>query len=443
MIFEILLTLGLVLLNGFFVAAEFSIVKVRYSQIHLKAEQGNKYAKRSEYIINHLDTYLSATQLGITFASLGLGWVGEPIVSKGISNLMVLFSIEISDELLHRISLPIGFLVITVLHIVFGELAPKSLAIRKAEATTLAISYPLYWFFMIFRPFIWLMNAMSNFFLKMIGIKPVGEQEIHSVDELRLLVDQSKAGGELQAGNYEIIKNAFDFTDHVAKQIMVPRNQVFALDIELPLEEIIREILDNSYSRVPVFQDSIDNIIGIVYAKDIFRSQNINSETNIKDILHPVFYVYETKRISQILTDFQKQHLHMAVVIDEFGGTQGVITLEDILEELVGEIQDEDDDERQVVEKMADGSYVILATHSLLDINELLPIPLPVNENYNSLSGLLLFNFNRIPKLNEKLLFKNYEFTISKLQRRTIQSVTLRYIEKTENSSKDFLDVIT
>ena len=159
--------------------------------------------------------------------------------------------------------------------------------------------------------------------------------------------------------------------------------------------------------------------------------------------MHPVFYVYETKRISQILTDFQKQHLHMAVVIDEFGGTQGVITLEDILEELVGEIQDEDDDERQVVEKMADGSYVILATHSLLDINELLPIPLPVNENYNSLSGLLLFNFNRIPKLNEKLLFKNYEFTISKLQRRTIQSVTLRYIEKTENSSKDFLDVIT
>jgi CBS domain containing-hemolysin-like protein len=443
MIFEILLTLGLVLLNGFFVAAEFSIVKVRYSQIHLKAAQGNKYAKRSEYIINHLDTYLSATQLGITFASLGLGWVGEPIVSKGISNLMVLFSIEISDDLLHRISLPIGFLIITVLHIVFGELAPKSIAIRKAEATTLAISYPLYWFFIVFRPFIWLMNSLSNIFLNIIGIRPVGEHEIHSVEELRLLVDQSKEGGELQAENYEIIKNAFDFTDHVAKQIMVPRNQVFALDIELPLDQIICEILENSFSRVPVFQDSIDNIIGIVYAKDIFRTQNKKIDTNIKDILHPVFYVYETKRISQILTDFQKQHLHMAVVIDEFGGTQGLITLEDILEELVGEIQDEDDDERQIVEKIADGSYVILATHSLLDINELLPIPLPVNENYNSLSGLLLYNFNRIPKLNEKLQFRNFEFTISKLQRRTIQSVTLRYIEKTENSSKDFLDVIT
>ena len=197
MIFEILLTLGLVLLNGFFVAAEFSIVKVRYSQIHLKAEQGNKYAKRSEYIINHLDTYLSATQLGITLASLGLGWVGEPIVAKGISNLMILFSIEISDDLLHKISIPIGFLIITILHIVFGELAPKSIAIRKAESTTLAIAYPLYWFFIIFRPFIWLMNSLSNIFLNMIGIRPVGEHEIHSVDELRLLVDQSKEGGEI------------------------------------------------------------------------------------------------------------------------------------------------------------------------------------------------------------------------------------------------------
>jgi CBS domain containing-hemolysin-like protein len=430
MFIEILLTIGLVLLNGFFVAAEFSIVKVRYSQIHLKAEQGNKYAKRSEYIINHLDTYLSATQLGITLASLGLGWVGEPIVAKAISNLMILFSIEISDDLLHKISLPIGFLIITILHIVFGELAPKSIAIRKAESTTLAIAYPLYWFFVIFKPFIWLMNSLSNIFLNIIGVKPVGEHEIHSAEELRLLVDQSKEGGELQAENYEIIKNAFDFTDHVAKQIMVPRNQVFALDIEMPLNEMITEILDNSYSRVPVFQDSIDNIIGIVYAKDIFRAQNKNNEINIRDILHPVFYVYETKRISQILTDFQKQHLHMAVVIDEFGGTQGLITLEDILEELVGEIQDEDDDERQIVERLEDGSYSIQATHSMLDINELLPVPLPVNENYNSLSGLLLYNYNRIPKLNEKLKIGIFEFTITKLQRRTIQVVNLKYLEE-------------
>ncbi|MGE5355300.1 MAG: hemolysin family protein [Deltaproteobacteria bacterium] len=430
MFLEILLTLGLVLLNGFFVAAEFSIVKVRYSQIHLKAEQGNKYAKRSEYIINHLDTYLSATQLGITLASLGLGWVGEPIVAKGLTNLFNLFDLNISDELLHKISLPVGFIFITVLHIVFGELAPKSIAIRKAESTTLAISYPLYWFFMIFKPFIWLMNSLSNIFLNMIGIKPVGEHEIHSVEELRLLVDQSKEGGELQAENYEIIKNAFDFTDHIAKQIMVPRNQIFAIDIEMPVQDIIDQILENSYSRIPVFQDSIDNILGVLYAKDIFREQNKKKTIDIRAILHPAFYVYETKRISQILADFQKQHLHMAIVLDEFGGTQGLITLEDIIEELVGEIQDEDDDEKQIVEKLEDGSYSIQATHSLTDINEYLPVPLPVNENYNSLSGLILYNYNRIPKLNEKLRLNMFELTVTKLQRRTIQLVNLKYLEE-------------
>lgn len=437
MVLEIILTIGLVLLNGFFVSAEFAIVKVRYSQIHLKAEQGNKLAKRSEYIINHLDTYLSATQLGITLASLGLGWVGEPIVAKWIEGFLKLLNISITETMLHSISMPVGFVIITVLHIVFGELAPKSIAIRKSESTTLSVAYPLYWFYMIFRPFIWLMNSLSNLFLNLIGIKPVSDHEIHSVEELRLLVDQSKEGGELQAENYEIIKNAFDFTDHVAKQIMVPRNQVFAIDIELPVDEIIKLILDNSYSRVPVFQDSLDNILGIVYAKDIFRQQNKKKIINIKEILHPVFFVYETKRISQILSDFQKQHLHMAVVIDEFGGTQGLITLEDILEELVGEIQDEDDDEKLIVENQDDGSYLIAATHPIFDINELLPIPLPESENYNSLSGYILYNFNKIPKLNEKMVFDNFEFTIAKLQRRTIQIVRLRYLEKNESQPDD------
>jgi len=426
MIWEILLTFLLVFLNGFFVAAEFSIVKVRYSQIHLKAEQGNKIAKKSEHIINHLDTYLSATQLGITLASLGLGWIGEPVVAKIISTTLTSMDIEISDKVLHSISMPIGFLLITILHIVFGELAPKSIAIRKAESTTLAVSYPLYWFFIIFRPFIWSMNSLSNLVLNLIGIKPVGEHEIHSVDELRLLVKQSKEGGAIQDENYEIIKNAFDFTDHNAKQIMIPRQQMFSLDIELPVNEIMEKILENGYSRIPIYQTSMDNIIGIVYAKDVFKEQYKNPDFKIKDLIHPAFYVFETKRISEILAEFQKQHIHLAIVIDEFGGTQGMITLEDILEELVGEIQDENDDERLIVEKKDDNTYLVQATQSLLDINDLLPHPFLISDNYTTLSGLLLYHFSRIPKLNEKIIVENYEITISKIQFRTIQAAILK-----------------
>jgi len=428
MISGLLLTLLLVILNGFFVAAEFSIVKVRYSQIHLKAEQGNKFAQRSEKIINNLDTYLSATQLGITLASLGLGWIGEPVVSKIISTVLTSFQISITPKLLHSISLPVGFFIITVLHIVFGELAPKSIAIRKAESTTLAISYPLYIFFILFRPFIWLMNSLSNIFLNMIGIQPVGEHEIHSVDELRLLVEQSKKGGEIQEENYEIIKNAFDFTDHNAKQIMIPRQLVFALDIEMPTKDMIENILENGYSRIPIYKASVDNIIGFVYAKDVLKEQYKNPDFKIDDLMHPPYYVFETRKISEVLKEFQKRHMHLAVVMDEFGGTQGIITLEDILEELVGEIQDEDDDERPIVERKEDGNYFVQSTQYLTDINEHLPHPFEISENYNTLSGLLLYCFNRIPKINEHIQVDNYEITILKIQQRTIRRVMLKEI---------------
>lgn len=430
---DIFLTIFLVLLNGFFVAAEFSIVKVRYSQIHLKAEQGNKTAQKSEQIINHLDTYLSATQLGITIASLGLGWIGEPVVAKIISAFVDVFKINITPETLHSISLPVGFLLITTLHIVFGELAPKSIAIRKAESTTLAIAYPLYWFFIIFRPFIWLMNFFSNIVLNIIGIKPVGEHEIHSVEELRLLVDQSKQGGVIQAENYEIIKNAFDFTDHNAKQIMVPRHDIFALDIELTAKEIVEKVLENGYSRIPIYDDSLDNILGIVHTKDIFREYFKKPNLKIKDLLHPVYYVYENKLISEILTEFQKQHIHLAIVMDEFGSTQGIITLEDILEELVGEIQDENDEEKPIVEIQDDGNIMVQTTHSLVDVNELLPHPFELNENYTTIAGLLLYHFKRIPKLNEKIQLEGYDITITKIQRRTIQTVIMKQTENLQD----------
>lgn len=436
MLSDILIVLFFVFLNGFFVAAEFAIVKVRYSQIHLKAEQGNKIAKQAEHIINHLDAYLSATQLGITLASLALGWLGEPVVSKMIKSFVNYWNWQISEANLHTVSIITGFVLITMLHIVLGELAPKSLAIRKSEPTTLAIAYPLHYFFVIFKPFIWLMNFLSNAILSLFGIKPVGEHESHSVDELRLLVDQSKEGGEIQAENYEIIKNAFDFNDHNAKQIMIPRHEIFALDNELTPKELVEQVLENGYSRIPIYEDSLDNILGIAYSKDIFRLYYKKPNFKIKDLLHPVYYVYENKLISEILNDFQKQHLHLAVVIDEFGSTQGIITLEDILEELVGEIQDEDDEEKPIVERNDDGTFVVQTTNSLEDINEMLPHPFTENENYTTLSGLLLYHFKRIPKVNDKIVVDHYEINVTKIHRRTIQLVVLKEY-KSEKENED------
>lgn len=432
MILGVLITILLVLLNGFFVAAEFAIVKVRYSQIQLKAQSGNRLAKTAQHIIDHLDTYLSATQLGITLASLGLGWMGEPIVARLISAFLSVIGVNLEPETLHAIALPTAFVLITMMHIIFGELAPKSIAIRSPESAALITAYPLKLFYYIFRPFIWLMNSISNAFLKMIGIQPANDQEIHSSEELQLLVQQSKEGGEIEEEDYEIIKNAFDFTDHNARQIMVPRQHVFAIDVDLPIKTIVERILESGYSRIPVYQKSMDSILGIAYTKDVLKQYFLNPNFSIKDILHPVFYVYENKKISDILREFQHKHVHIAVIIDEFGGTEGIITLEDILEELVGEIQDEADDEKSFVEKKDENTYIVQATHSLEDINDHLPHRFTINENYNTLSGLLLYHLADIPKLNQVVTLDGYEIKVTKINNRSVQCVELRESKKEE-----------
>ena len=278
---KLLIALLLVLLNGFFVAAEFSIVKVRYSQIQLKAAEGNALAKRAEQIIKSLDAYLSATQLGITLASLALGWVGESALHHVIEGLFHYFNLDVAQSTVTTVSLVLSFVIITIMHIVFGELVPKSIAIRKAEQTTMAISWPLIAFYNVFKPFIWTMNAISNAFLRMIGMAPASEHEIHSTEELQLLVKQSADSGEIEEENYEIIKNAFDFTDHTAKQVMVPRQNIFSVDIEDSKEDIIKQIIESGYSRLPVYKDSIDNIIGIFYTKEIMREYIKNNDVTL------------------------------------------------------------------------------------------------------------------------------------------------------------------
>ena len=430
---RILLALFLVILNGFFVAAEFSIVKVRYSQIQIKVQEGNPVAKQLELILKKLDAYLSATQLGITLSSLALGWIGEGAMHHFMDKLLIMMNLSLDDTSVTTISLFFSFFIITILHIVFGELVPKSIAIRKSESTAMFVAYPLRGFTIVFQPFIWLMNSMSNGFLRMINIPPAEESDIHSSEELQLLVKQSADSGELEEEDYEIIKNAFDFTDHSAKQIMVPRQNILSIDIEDPIEDIINVIVDSGYSRIPVYEGSIDNIIGVLYTKEIIREyikRNGNlTNTDLRDLMREAFFVVGSKKISDLLKNFQQKKQHLAIVIDEFGGTEGIISLEDILEELVGEIQDEEDEEEKIVEEISENTFWVQATQPLEEINEYLPEKLPLSEegDYNSLAGFILYQLGDIPEENQEFEMFDYHFKILRMQNKSVELVELIY----------------
>lgn len=431
---KLLIALFLVLLNGFFVAAEFSIVKVRYSQIQLKAAEGNALAKKAEFIIKHLDAYLSATQLGITLASLALGWVGESALHHVFENMFHSLGIAVADSTITTVSVVCSFLIITIMHIVFGELVPKSIAIRKSEATTFFVAYPMILFYNVFRPFIWLMNSISNAFLRLIKINPASENEIHSTEELQLLVKQSADSGEIEEENYEIIKNAFDFTDHNAKQIMVPRQNIFSININDDKKDIVEKMLESGYSRIPVYDGSIDNVIGIFYTKEFIREYIKNfdewGEFDIKTLLHEPTFVVGSKKISDLMKVFQTKKQHLAIVIDEFGGTEGIISLEDILEELVGEIQDEEDEEEKIVEKVGENVYWVQASQPLEEINEHIPVDLPENpEQYNTLAGFILHELSDIPEENQEFDLNGYHFKILKMQNRGVELVEMIYQE--------------
>lgn len=425
MIFDIFFTLFLVFLNGFFVAAEFAIVKVRISQLEIKAGTGDKTATIALSVIKNLDAYLSATQLGITFASLGLGIVGERVVSEIIANILLWTKYTLEPELLHSISFIIAFILITVLHIVFGELAPKSLAIQKPEATTLSVVQPLRLFYAVFRPFIWLLNGFANLVLRSLGVTIVGGHEIHSAEELRHLIEQGKVSGAIPPSEHELLKNVFNFNSITAKQIMVPRTSINAIDIDTPTEEVLNRIIKEGYSRMPVFKETIDNIVGMVYTKDLLKMLNMKESISLHLAMRPAYFIPQTKKISELLKELQARHLHMSIVMDEFGGVAGIVTIEDIMEELVGEIQDEHDEEAPFVEKVNDKEFLVNALTNIEDVNEYLPIALPKSIEYDTVAGLVNFAFGKIPDLNEKIRFEEYEIQVLKKSKQRVLVIKL------------------
>jgi len=432
MLTQVIITLVLVFLNGFFVAAEFAIVKIRASQLEQKAQDGNAMAILSKKIVANLDGYLAATQFGITLASLGLGWIGEPVVSKILISGMELVGLSLDPELAHQIALPVAFAIITILHIVFGELAPKSIAIQRAEATTLFLSYPLHGFYLVFRPVVWLLNGIANFILKGIGITPTHGSEVHSSDELRYLVQQQKESGMIEAADYDLIKNAFNFSERIAKQVMIPRPQIVGVDINDFNEAKLEKIIEEGYSRIPVYEDTLDQIIGVLHLKDLLLKMRKGQEIVLSELVRPVSTVHESKPIGALLRDFQVNHQQMAVIIDEYGGVDGIVTMEDILEELVGEIQDEYDNEVPIVKNESDNTYTVLGSASISDINDKLPHDISKESDYETLAGYLIWKFGRIPAVGEKLRTKRYEYTILKKQRSTITQVKITALDGPE-----------
>ncbi|MFN5704626.1 MAG: hemolysin family protein [bacterium] len=426
MILDIFITVFLVLLNGFFVAAEFAIVKVRASQVELKAKTGNQTAKIAKNILANLDAYLSATQLGITLASLGLGWIGESVVTEIIIQSMNLFGFEITLELAHQIALPIAFLLITILHIVFGELAPKSIAIQRPVTTTFAIAIPLNVFYYLFRPFIWVLNGLANVILKKIGISPIHGHEVHTSEELQLLLDQGKESGALDSSEHELIKNVFDFNDRTVKKIMIPRTSIVAIDIDSDYKEFVNFVINEGYTRLPVYRNTIDDIIGYIHVKDLLVKELKDQKIRLSDLIRPVYFIPESKKIADLLSEMKnKRNPNMAIVLDEFGGTAGLVTMEDIIEELVGEIQDEHDEEKPKVVKLGDTEYLIDAQSTISDVNEFLPHALPEDDEYDSVAGLMNVVFEKIPDLGEEIEFSGYKFIVTQKKRNNVEMVKM------------------
>lgn len=428
MISDILFTALLVFLNGFFVAAEFAIVKVRSSQVDIKANQGNQFAKTSQHILAHMDGYLSACQLGITLASLGLGWIGEPVVAKAVGTIATMFGANIALDSLHHISIIIAFILITVLHIVLGEQVPKTAAIRNPLASTLIIAFPLRAIYAIFTPFIWILNSLSNLVLRIFGLQTADHNEIHTEEEIRMLLTESEEGGAIKSSENELIQNVFEFDDRVVRQILIPRTKISAIDIASTKEEVVQKVIDEGYSRMPVYQESLDNIIGVVYTKDLIKILYEKNFKGINDLIRPAYYIPLNKRINDLLREFQSQHIQMAIVTNEFGGTAGIVTMEDIIEELVGEIQDEYDDEKPPVEKKSETEFIVNATASIGDVNDLLPITVEESPNYDTVSGLLNYIYGRIPAVNEKRIYGGYEFTILKRFKHSVDSVKMTIV---------------
>jgi len=385
---EIIGVVLLVLVNAFFVVSEFAIVKIRDTKVAELAALGSRRARVADHIVHHLDAYLSATQLGVTVASLGLGWLGASAFTD-------IFDVAVS----RTAAAIIAFVFVTFITIIFGELVPKSLAIRKAERSTLIVALPLRWFYLVTRPLTWLMYISAAGILKLFRIQPASERELaYSEEELRMIIEASQEGGHIDEVEQTLMRRALTFGDRTVGDIMVPRTEMAALPTSTLVQRAIEDIAETNHTRYPVYEEDVDNIVGYIHVKDLYR---MPLDATLRRFLRPIGFIAETSSIELALQRFQSTRTPLTIVVDEHGGTAGIVTIQDVVEELIGEIQDEFDLEAPEVEERADGSYSIDGGARIDYLENVLGLDLP-EEGFPTLGGRVFEQLQRRPQVGDE-----------------------------------------
>jgi CBS domain containing-hemolysin-like protein len=432
---NLLLVVLLIIATAFFVATEFAIVKIRPSRVDQLVLEGKRGALAVQKVTGNLDGYLSACQLGITVTALGLGWLGEPTFEKMLHPLLQNFTIP--EEINTVLSFLIAFLVITFLHVVIGELAPKSLALQKAEAVTLAMAPIIIFFYKVMYPFIWVLNGSANRFIRLFGLKPANEhEEAHTEDELRIIMSESYEGGHINKSELGYVNRIFAFDELLAREIMVPRTDMICLSIDNTIEDNLKIITEEQYTRFPIIRESKDNVIGMINTKEFFLRTHKEPNFDLLKLIHPILSVPESMQVNTLLKKMQTRQVQIAILVDEYGGTSGMITIEDILEEIVGEIRDEfDTEEPNEIEVISENHVIVDGMVSLTYIDELLQTDLQ-DEDHDTIGGWL-YGLNSELRKGSVWNYQNLSLTVLEKDKHRIRRIE---IVKHENSDKESID---
>jgi CBS domain containing-hemolysin-like protein len=419
---SLIAVLGLVALNGFFVAAEFSLVAARRSKLDEMIAQGDRAARTVQAALQHLDRYIAATQLGITIASLALGWIGEPILAQFFDRVFRTVGLNPSPTAIHVAAVPVAFFILTFFHIVLGELAPKSIALTSPEKTARAVVRPLLVFSRVMSPFIWVFNGAANSLLRLFGVEPINDPEGHSPDEIRFLVMQAHARGTLDESDRAMLAGVLDFHEKKARDVMRPRTEVVALDIEATEEEVWEILRRERYSRYPVYRDSLDDVTGVFLAKDLWLHSG-DAPFNLADFVREPMYVPDSRPAERVLDDLRKTRAHMAVVLDEYGGTAGIVTMEDLVEEVVGDIADEYDfASRESI--VTDGVLELAGSLSLIDVRSDYRIQIPEGD-WTTLGGYAFAKLGRLPRMGDRIPIPGGEMEVVAMDGRRIAALRI------------------
>ena len=413
----------LVFINGFFVAAEFAFVAVRKTRIEALAAEGKAAAKRLLQILDNMSAYLSASQLGITLASLGLGALGEPVVEAMLGNVLN----GLSEWWRHLISYGIAFIIITSLHIVLGEQAPKLFGLAVAERVAMGTALPMIIFYKIFKPFIHALDWASAKTVNLFGLEATSEHaSIYTEEEIRQLIKVSEASGHVNKEERRLINRVFEFSETTVREAMIPRTEISAISAASTLEEIAHAFRQYGYSRLPVYRESLDDIAGVIHSKDVMSYLLRPQSFRLDKVLQKPVYIVDTARLEDVLRQMQRAKAHFGFVVDEHGGVEGIITLEDLLEEIVGDISDEHDEEvNEQIRKIQDDVYILDGSLAVRDLNRRLDLNLPVSEGYTTVAGFLMSESGQILKEGETVPFNGHVFKIEKVDKRRILRVRM------------------